>query len=117
ALLAELTRAHMLTQRGHGRFALHDLLCAYAHELAGARDAACDRQAAVRRVLDHYLHTAYRADQLLRRDREDAIVLAPTATGVAPQRLADHKKALAWFNAEHEALLAAVRQAAETGFD
>ncbi len=77
AALTELTRAHLLTDRGGGRFTFHDLLRAYAAELADTHDSAVDRRAAIRRVLDHYLHTAYHADGLLRRSREDAIPPEP----------------------------------------
>lgn len=51
-LLAELTRAHLLEQPAAGRFILHDLLRAYATELASA-DPAADREAALTRLLDH----------------------------------------------------------------
>ena len=94
-LLAELARAHLLTEVGHGRFVFHDLLRAYARELADAGDPAADKHAAVHRLLDHYLHTAYRADELLRADREDAIGLAPATPGAAVQPLADHRQARA----------------------
>jgi DNA-binding SARP family transcriptional activator/tetratricopeptide (TPR) repeat protein len=117
ALLAELTRAHLLTESGHGRFAFHDLLRAYASELADAHDPAADKRAAVHRVLDHYLHTAYRADELLRPGREDAIALAPVTAGVAVQRLADRRKALSWLDIQYQNLLAALRQAVAEGFD
>jgi DNA-binding SARP family transcriptional activator/Tfp pilus assembly protein PilF len=116
ALLAELTRAHMLADWGHGRFVFHDLLRAYASELAETHDPATDRTAAIRRVLDHYLLTAHRADELIRPNREDAITSAPAAAGVTPQKLSDHKKALAWFGREYPVLLAALRQAGQTGF-
>jgi len=116
-LLAELARAHLLTEVGHGRFAFHDLLRAYARELADAHDPAADKRAAVRRVLDHYLHTAYRGDELLRPGREDTIALAPATAGAALQRLADHRKALSWFDTEYQNLLSALRQAAAKGFD
>jgi hypothetical protein len=52
---------HLLAEHVPGRYALHDLLRAYACELACAQDSESDRQAAVRRVLDHYLHTAHSA--------------------------------------------------------
>ena len=116
-LLAELTRAHLLTERGRGRFAFHDLLRAYAGELAEAHDPAAERRAAVHRVLDHYLRTAYRADELLRPSGEDTIALAPAAPLVTPEKLADHRQALAWFGTEHQVLLAALRLAASEGFD
>jgi DNA-binding SARP family transcriptional activator len=117
ALLTELTRAHLLTSRGHRRFTFHDLLRAYAGELAEANDPAEDRQAAVHRVLDHYLGTAYRADELLRPSRDDVITLVPPRPLVTPENLRDHREALTWFTTEYQVLLAALRQAANDGFD
>jgi DNA-binding SARP family transcriptional activator len=117
ATLTELTRAHLLTDEGHGQFTFHDLLRAYAGELAGTHDSAADRRAAVHRVLDHYLHTACHADGLLRPNREDAVPPQPTMPLVTPEALSDHRKALAWFATEYHVLLAALRQAAHEGFD
>jgi DNA-binding SARP family transcriptional activator len=117
ALLTELTRAHLLTSRGDKRFTFHDLLRAYASELAEAHDPAEDRHAAVHRVLDHYLGTAYRADELLRPSRDDVITLVPPSPLVTLADLHDHREALAWFATEYHVLLAALRQAANDGFD
>ena len=50
-------------------------------------DSAADRRAALHRLLDHYLLTAYRADELLRRYRDDAIVLAPLSRWWRPNSL------------------------------
>ena len=61
ALLTELTRAHLLAEHAPGRYTFHDLLRAYASELASAQDGPADRDAAVHRLLDHYLHTASNA--------------------------------------------------------
>lgn len=116
ARLAELTRASLLTERSYGRFVIHDLLHAYAGELAAAHDPAPDRRAAIHRLLDHYLYTACRADELLHPHREDAIALAP-AVGVNPQQLSSHGEAMAWLETEYQVLLAALRQAAAEGFD
>ncbi|SCL31869.1 NB-ARC domain-containing protein [Micromonospora rhizosphaerae] len=44
-LLAELARAHLVTEHPAGRFAFHDLLRAYATELVEAVDADTDRSA------------------------------------------------------------------------
>jgi hypothetical protein len=63
--LAELTRAHLITEQAPGRHTLHDLLRTYAAEEARTVDSPTDRRAAVLRVLDHYLHTACAASQLL----------------------------------------------------
>ncbi len=116
-LLAELTRAHLLAERGRGRFAFHDLLRAYAAELAEAHDPAADRHAAIHRILDHYLGTAHRADKLLNPGREDTIALAPATPEVTPEELSGHREALSWFSTEYPAVLAALRQAASQGFD
>ena len=113
--LAELARAHLVTERVPGRFAFHDLLRAYATELAGAHDSDDYRRAARRRMLDHYLHSAYRADELLSQFRDRPFTLAGAGAGVAPERPTDQKQALAWFESEHAVLVTALRQA--TGFD
>ena len=60
ALLAELTRAHLLAEHAPGRYAFHDLLRAYASELASAQECPADRASAVHRLLDHYLHREQR---------------------------------------------------------
>ncbi|GAB3963436.1 hypothetical protein GCM10029978_021220 [Actinoallomurus acanthiterrae] len=57
-LLAELARAHLVTEHVPGRFAMHDLVRAYAAEQARALDTEDERSAACHRVLDHDLHTA-----------------------------------------------------------
>ena len=113
--LAELARAHLVTERVPGRFAFHDLLRAYATELAGAHDSEDYRRAARRRMLDHYLHSACHADKLLSQFRDQPFTLAGAEAGVVPERPADKKHALAWFESEHAVLVTLLRQA--TGFD
>jgi len=117
ALLAELTSACLLADRARGRFGFHDLLRAYARELADEHDSPEDRRAAVHRVLDHYLWTAYRANELLVPSRDDAISVASASPLVTPEKLADYREALAWFSTEYQVLLAALRQAVNDGFD
>src|SRR5262249_4184076 len=58
-VLAEQTRAHVPAEHTPGRYTFHDLLRVYAADRAGAEDSAEDREEAVLRVLDHYLHSAY----------------------------------------------------------
>ncbi|ROO60379.1 DNA-binding SARP family transcriptional activator [Micromonospora sp. Llam0] len=113
--LAELAHAHLLTEHAPGRYTFHDLLRAYAAELAEEVDPDTTRQAAARRILDHYLHTAHGADRLLRPDREP-IDIDPPEPGVTPEALGDHRAALTWFATEHPALLAAIHHAAHAGF-
>ncbi|WP_159079231.1 tetratricopeptide repeat protein [Plantactinospora sp. BC1] len=114
-VLAELAAAHLVAEVAPGRYAWHDLLRAYAVELAGG-DPAEERRAAERRLLDHYLHTARAADRLIWPQR-DPIAIAPPGDGVTPERLADQQSALAWFAAEHAVLLDVVARAVDTGSD
>ncbi|MER5262081.1 BTAD domain-containing putative transcriptional regulator [Actinosynnema sp. NPDC002837] len=112
-LLAELSHAHLVTEHSPGRYTCHDLLRAYASEQAQALDAEDDRRAAVRRTLGHYLHTADQADLLLDPRREEPAPLTALPPGVTPEPVADRTEALAWFDAEHRVLLAAIHQEPE----
>jgi hypothetical protein len=117
-LLAELVRANLLTEHTPCRYTLHDLLRAYATDLAHTHDPTDHRRATVGRILDHYLHTAHTANRLLDPTRDPiTLALAPPGPGVAPEQPADDGQALAWLTTEHPVLLAAVRQAAGAGFD
>jgi tetratricopeptide (TPR) repeat protein len=113
--LAELARANLIEEPVPGRYAFHDLLRAYAGELVQGLDAPDERRAAVRRMLDHYVHTAYHADRLL--DPQDAFDLPAAAPEVIPEDLTECEQALAWFTAEHPVLLGAVEQAAAARLD
>jgi len=115
-LLAELARAHLITGHAPGRYACHDLLRAYAGEQAHCTSSQADRDAATGRLLDHYLHTAARAAHLLDPAKEP-VTLAPPRPGATPSQPAGHEQARAWFEAEHQVLLAAVALAAGSGFD
>jgi DNA-binding SARP family transcriptional activator len=113
--LRELEAQNLITERLPGRYSLHDLLRTYASERAGGIDEEA-RRAAVGRILDHYLHTARTAALLLNPAREQ-VSSGPPASGVTPEILVDRRRALAWFDAEHQVLSASVTLAAGTGFD
>jgi len=114
--LGELARAHLVTERLPGRYALHDLLRAYAAEQAHDTGSEPERDAAIGRMLDHYLYTAAYAAHLLNPSHEP-VALASPSPGAAPEQPADHRQALAWFEEEHQVLLAAITLAAQSGFD
>lgn len=114
--IAELTRAHLLTEIAPGRYGFHDLLRAYSAELCERSDSADDRLAVKQRMLDHYLHSAYRADALLGSTRPP-IELAAAGPGVVREPLDDLESALAWFTEMHATLLGLVEQAGGEGFD
>jgi DNA-binding SARP family transcriptional activator len=112
--LAELTRAHLIEELAPGWYALHDLLRAYAGELAEEGMSADERRAAVRRMLDYTLHTVHAADRLLD-PHVPPLDLEPTPAGVTTEDLDDCEEALAWFTAEHQFLLSAVNLARAAG--
>jgi DNA-binding SARP family transcriptional activator/tetratricopeptide (TPR) repeat protein len=116
AAVAELADAHLIAEHPPGRYTFHDLLRAYAVDLAGTMDSQPDRRQAVHRVLDHYLHTAYGGSLVLNPSR-DYVTLDPLVPGVTDEPLGSGSDARAWFEAERQALLAAITQAADLGFD
>jgi DNA-binding SARP family transcriptional activator/tetratricopeptide (TPR) repeat protein len=115
-ILAELAAVGLLTERS-GRYWLHDLLRVYAAEQVSAQENAVDHQAATRRLLDHYLHTAHAAALLIRPTRERVVALRPVQPGVTPEHLLDQQQAMCWFEAEHHVLVAAASVAADAGCD
>ena len=114
AALRELGRAHLAEEHAPGRFAVHDLLRAYAAELAAAVDGAGRTRDAELRLLDYYLHTGHAAAMLLT-PSSDCGDLAPPAPGaiVAPPATVD--EAMAWFAAESRPLIAACARTVERG--
>lgn len=115
-LLAELTRAHLAVEHSPGRFLLHDLMRAYAAELVADHDPEPVRFLALRRAYDHYLHTANSATLMVYPHRH-RIAILPCDEHVTPEEHADRDAAYAWFAAEHQVLLAVIRQAYELGCD
>jgi tetratricopeptide (TPR) repeat protein/DNA-binding XRE family transcriptional regulator len=111
--LRGLADASLVSEYVPGRYALHDLLRAFAATQPGG--SANDRSQAMRRLLDHYLHTAFAADRALNPAR-DPIHLDPPAPGVVPEPVGDRDDAMTWFEIEHKVLLAAVSLAAAHGF-
>jgi DNA-binding SARP family transcriptional activator len=57
-MLDLLARAHLIQADGPGRYGMHDLLRAYAHERATAEDEKAERRQALTRLFDYYLDTA-----------------------------------------------------------
>ncbi|MEV4008969.1 helix-turn-helix transcriptional regulator [Nonomuraea angiospora] len=57
ALLAELHRVHLIAEPAPGRYAQHDLVRAYAAELAETHESPAERHEAECRLFDHYVRT------------------------------------------------------------
>jgi DNA-binding SARP family transcriptional activator/Tfp pilus assembly protein PilF len=106
--LALLAGRH-LVQRNGDRYAMHDLLRAYAKDLA-VRDGEADLP---RRVLEFYLHTAAAAMDVLYPTERGRRPRVPGPAGALPS-LRD-STALAWLDAERANLVATAVHAAEHG--
>jgi tetratricopeptide (TPR) repeat protein/DNA-binding XRE family transcriptional regulator len=115
-MLSSLARAHLITEHVAGRYAFHDLLRAYAGGQSRATDHAEERRAATARLLDHYLHTAYRCVSAVRRVFNPPD-FTPPVPGAAPESPAGYEQALSWLDAERRVLLAATALADSSGFD
>jgi DNA-binding SARP family transcriptional activator len=113
AALSELVAGSLVSEPILGRYAVHDLLRAFALERleASGDDVALVRQ----RLLDHYLRTAH-AGALLMGPLMESITLPEPAAGVRPEHLDDNQAAARWFRSERAVLLGAVDDAAVQGF-
>ncbi|NEA58294.1 tetratricopeptide repeat protein [Streptomyces sp. SID13666] len=114
-MLAELADAHLLNELMPGRYGLHHLLRTFAVELTATHDTPAERQAAQLRMLDHYLHTAYSADQILG-SKKNRLDLSPAQPDSVPGHFTDRPTSLAWFTAERDTLAAVIPHALDTGF-
>ncbi|MFC5001063.1 BTAD domain-containing putative transcriptional regulator [Dactylosporangium cerinum] len=114
-LLAELTAAHMLMQPSPGRYGFHELLGAYAAELAETVDVS---SRAERRIVEYYLRAAFRADRLLRPQRgAPQFDPRPAVDDVIDEPFEDHGAALAWFTTERAVLIALIARTVRDGWD
>ncbi|MEU4806417.1 tetratricopeptide repeat protein [Actinosynnema sp. NPDC023587] len=108
--LTALEEASLLERRPGGRYAMHDLVRAFATTTAHTLPDGVQKAALVR-VTDFHLHTAHTADRLL--DPQGTLVRPePPAPGIHPHPLPDAAAAMAWLDAEHTTLLATQRTAA-----
>ena len=113
-LLDQLARAHLIQAGRPGRYAMHDLLRAYANQLATAQNSAAERDEALTRLLDLYLATAGAAmDVLHPAERHRRPQLAAPRTPAPRFPAADAAKT--WLAAERANLVAATVHAAAHG--
>jgi DNA-binding SARP family transcriptional activator/tetratricopeptide (TPR) repeat protein len=109
--LRALERASLIHQHTPNRYRMHDLIRLYAQEQA-AELSRETQEAALLRLVDFYLHTAYAADRLLDPHRVD-IEPEPSAPGCTPLAISSIQDAMAWFDAEHDCLIAVQQLAAQ----
>jgi DNA-binding SARP family transcriptional activator/Tfp pilus assembly protein PilF len=107
--LAALARGHLVQQTGPGRYGMHDLLRAYARDLAIAEDGEDGVRAALTRLSGYYLHAAAVAmDTLFPAEQHSRPRVPQPATPVPP--LAAPAVARAWLDTELAALVAIAAQ-------
>ncbi|MFE2755286.1 ATP-binding protein [Actinosynnema sp. NPDC059335] len=94
-VLRELVDKHLVVESSPGRYSSHDLLRLYAAEVCAAGDPA-EVAAARTRLLDHYLHTADRADRLVTPNRYR---LPPVGSAEHAVSFDDRAAALSWLHA------------------
>ncbi|MFG2038432.1 ATP-binding protein [Dactylosporangium sp. NPDC048998] len=103
AVLEELVDAHLLQEISPGRYRMHDLIRQYAADIAA--DEEPQAEAALRRVLSHYLAQAVAHDRTLP---------SPHRREPSP---GDPAKAMAWFDLEYVNLVACFDAAVRLGMD
>jgi tetratricopeptide (TPR) repeat protein len=108
-MLDALYDNHLVEETARGRYAMHDLLRAYARALA-AEDPDDDPDGPVGRLLDYYLHAARAAGRHL---SPPAAADDRDQTGLVPA-FPTRDRALAWMRAERLNLQACVERAAAT---
>ena len=121
-LLDRLARAYLIQLLPSGRYGMHDLLRAYAADLAADEATEQNRRAALTRLFDHYLDRATRAiDTLYPRERQnqgqavkDSRVLEIPDTPTQPASGA--AEARHWLDAERATLAAVAVYAADHGW-
>jgi tetratricopeptide (TPR) repeat protein len=110
-----LARAHLMHLTGPGRYGTHDLLRAYACDLANSQDSEADRRAALTRLFDYYLAAAATArDARSPVERRQRPRISPA--GSPTPSLADPAAALAWLDAERPNLAAVCTHTAAHGW-
>lgn len=106
-VLTTLARAHLVEPRGVRHFGMHDLIRAYASELADAEDGQHEWRTTLSRLFSHYLETAGAAMDVLvpaerhRRSRD------PERVNAGTPRFAEPKEARAWLEEERPTLVVA----------
>ncbi|WP_052120605.1 tetratricopeptide repeat protein [Amycolatopsis sp. MJM2582] len=94
--LRALTRVHLVREAATGRFEMHDLIRLYAYELA-QQDGEQAVRAARCRLFDYFLHTTWKADELIIPDRYRVPITGSTDV---PTPFSDYDGALTWLHAE-----------------
>ncbi|MFJ9543461.1 ATP-binding protein [Streptomyces sp. NPDC101225] len=115
-MLEDLLDAHLVQQPTPDRYRLHDLVHQHARRAATEQDPAAERERALRRVLDYYVHAAAAADASMPFASPSRAAAAVPPPAQLP-RFADKNAAFGWLSAEYGNLVAAFETAAALGAD
>ncbi|MFF3689568.1 tetratricopeptide repeat protein [Streptomyces sp. NPDC002187] len=116
AMLEDLLDAHLVQQPVAGRYRLHDLVHQHARRAGAEQDPPAERERALGRMLDYYVHAAAAADAAM----PFLSPARPASAGRPPAELpqfADKNAAFAWLVAEYENLVGAFETAVAVGAD
>ncbi|RSM57159.1 SARP family transcriptional regulator [Amycolatopsis sp. WAC 01376] len=114
--LRALERVSLIEQPAPGRWRTHDLVRLYAVDQARRTIDRSELAEALRRLADYYTHTALACDQMIPPLRVQPTLDRPRS-GCHIDRSASLTEAFAWFDSEHESLMAIIRLAAEKQWD
>jgi tetratricopeptide (TPR) repeat protein len=112
-LLDALHQEGLLTEAGHRRYGMHDLLRRYARDHADSAGEGESEQA-LERLLDYYQHAAARAEARLAGQTRPGPPPASAVPPAAPD-LNEARQALAWARAERVSLLACLDHVTRAG--
>jgi len=114
AIINELVDRHLVEEIDLGRFRLHDLMREYALGLSTKTDSPAARQAATKRVLDHYLQAAAAATAPLELTTHRHTLNVPDP--IRPDlRAALGTVDVGWLESERANITTLVRLASQTG--
>ncbi|MFG2500532.1 tetratricopeptide repeat protein [Streptomyces sp. NPDC048441] len=116
AMLEDLVDTHLVQESTAGRYRLHDLVHQHARRSCAEQDSPAERERALGRFLDYYVHAAAAADAAM----PFLSPGRPASAGHAPAalpRFPDKNAAFAWLVAEYENLVAAFEIADAIGAD
>jgi tetratricopeptide (TPR) repeat protein len=117
--LRHLSRNHVVLPAGPGRYALHDLVRAYAAGRASDEDPPPERRAALTRLFDYYVTTAAAAMDALfpaEASRRPRVPDSDTAAASDAPVLGDAETARGWLDTERSTLVAVAVHAATNGW-
>ena len=109
--IASLYDHYLLTEPARGRYRMHDLIAEHARVLA-ATDPVADREAALARLLDYYLHTTSTASRLITWRSSIARPVSPGRPPAWARELRAEEQAITWLRTERSNLHACVDYAA-----